>query len=54
MDQHRRLPLGVMVITETGGCIEGATIQIVRAEGAGERIPQKTPAVRGMMMAVCF
>jgi hypothetical protein len=32
-----------MVITETGGCIEGATIQIVRAEGAGERIPQKTP-----------
>ena len=35
--------LWVMVITETGGCIEGATIQIVRAEGAGERIPQKTP-----------
>ena len=24
-------------------CIDGATIQIVRAEGAGELIPQRTP-----------
>ena len=32
-----------MVISETGACIEGATIQIVRAEGAGEPIPQRTP-----------
>ena len=35
--------LWVMVISETGGCLEGATIQVVRAEGAGEPIPQKTP-----------
>lgn len=35
--------LWVMVISETGGCIEGATIQIVRAEGAGEPISQRTP-----------
>ena len=35
--------LWVMVISETGACIEGATIQIVRAEGAGEPIPQRTP-----------
>jgi hypothetical protein len=35
--------LWVMVISETGSCIEGATIQIVRAEGAGEPIPQRTP-----------
>jgi hypothetical protein len=35
--------LWVMVISETGGCVEGATIQIVGAEGAGEPIPQRTP-----------
>jgi hypothetical protein len=35
--------LWVMVIGESGACIEGATIQIVRAEGAGEPIPQRTP-----------
>ena len=35
--------LWVMVIGDSGGCIDGATIQIVRAEGAGEPIPQKTP-----------
>jgi hypothetical protein len=35
--------LWVMVISETGVCIEGATIQILRAEGAGEPIPQRTP-----------
>ena len=32
-----------MVIDVGGGCIEGATIQIVRAEGAGDPIPQRTP-----------
>jgi len=35
--------LWVMVIGAGGGCIEGATIQIVRAEGAGDPIPQRTP-----------
>ena len=35
--------LWVMVINENGGCIDGATIQIVRAQGAGEPIPQRTP-----------
>jgi hypothetical protein len=35
--------LWVMVIGEGGGCIEGATIQIVRGQGAGEPMPQKTP-----------
>jgi hypothetical protein len=35
--------LWVMVLRETGACIEGATIQIVGAQGAGEPIPQKTP-----------
>jgi len=35
--------LWVMVIEKSGGCIEGATIQIVRAEGAGQAIPQSTP-----------
>ena len=35
--------LWVMVIDESGGCIEGATIQIVGAEGAGDPIPQITP-----------
>jgi hypothetical protein len=34
--------LWVMVI-ENESCIEGATIQIVRAEGASEPMPQKTP-----------
>ena len=33
----------VMVIGESGACIDGATIQVVRAEGAGEPIPQTTP-----------
>jgi hypothetical protein len=33
----------VVVITETGGCIEGATVQIVRAEGAGEPVRQSGP-----------
>src|SRR6476469_10001407 len=35
--------LWVMVIGAGGGCIDGATIQIVRAEGEGEPIPQRTP-----------
>ena len=35
--------LWVMVISESGACIEGATIQIVGAQGGGEPIPQKTP-----------
>jgi hypothetical protein len=35
--------LWVMVIGESGACIDGATIQLVRAEGAGEPIPQRTP-----------
>jgi hypothetical protein len=36
--------LYVMVISSGSGvCIEGATIQIVSAEGAGEPIPQRTP-----------
>jgi len=32
-----------MVIRETGACIDGATIQIVGAQGGSEPIPQKTP-----------
>ena len=35
--------LWVMVIGESGACIDGATIQVVRAQGAGEPIPQRTP-----------
>ena len=35
--------LWVMVIGESGACIDGATIQIVRAESAGEPILQRTP-----------
>ena len=35
--------LWVMVLENGGACLEGATIQIVRAEGAGEAIPQGTP-----------
>lgn len=35
--------LWVMVLRETGACIDGATIQIVGAQGAGEPIPQTTP-----------
>jgi hypothetical protein len=35
--------LWVMVIGQSGACIDGATIQIVRAEGEGEPIPQRTP-----------
>ena len=35
--------LWVMVIGESGACIDGATIQIVGAQGAGEAIPQRTP-----------
>ena len=35
--------LWVMVIGEGGACIDGATVQIVRAQGAGEPIPQRTP-----------
>ena len=35
--------LWVMVVDASGGCIEGATIQIVRAEGVGDPIPQSTP-----------
>jgi hypothetical protein len=35
--------LWVMVIGESGACIDGATIQIVGAEGAGDPIPQRTP-----------
>ena len=33
----------MIVIDASGGCIEGATIQIVWAEGAGDPIPQSTP-----------
>ena len=32
-----------MVIEESGACIDGATIEIVGAQGAGEPIPQRTP-----------
>ncbi len=35
--------LWVMVIGESGACIDGATIQIVRADGVGEPILQRTP-----------
>lgn len=35
--------LWVMVIGNSGACIEGATIQVLRAEGAGQPIAQKTP-----------
>jgi hypothetical protein len=35
--------LWVMVIGESGACIDGATIQIVGAQGAGEAVPQRTP-----------
>ena len=35
--------LWVMVIDASGGCIEGATIQIVRAGDASDPIPQSTP-----------
>ena len=35
--------LWVMVINNTGACIDGATIQVVRAEGAGDPMPQRTP-----------
>ncbi len=36
--------LWVMVLpADSGQCIEGATIQIVGAEGAGKAIPQGTP-----------
>jgi hypothetical protein len=35
--------LWVMVIGESGACIDGATIQIVAAQGAGEPIAQRTP-----------
>lgn len=35
--------LWVMVIGESGVCIDGATIQIVGAQGAGEAIAQRTP-----------
>ena len=35
--------LWVMVIQASGGCIPGATLQIVGAQGAGNAIPQKTP-----------
>jgi hypothetical protein len=35
--------LWVMVLADSGACIEGATIQIVGAQSAGEAIPQKTP-----------
>jgi hypothetical protein len=35
--------LWVMVLANSGACIEGATIQIVGAQGAGEAMPQKTP-----------
>jgi hypothetical protein len=32
-----------MVIGESGACIDGASIQIVRAGSAGEPIPQRSP-----------
>jgi hypothetical protein len=32
-----------MVIGNSGACIEGGTIQILRGDGADEPIPQKTP-----------
>src|SRR5688500_10547505 len=36
--------LWVMVIGDSGACIQGATIQIVRAGGADEPIPKKPPS----------
>jgi hypothetical protein len=35
--------LWVMVVGESGACIDGATIQIVGGQAAGEPIPQRTP-----------
>ena len=35
--------LWVMVIGQSGACIDGATIQIVGVQGAGEPMPQRTP-----------
>jgi hypothetical protein len=35
--------LWVMVTGEGGACIDGATIEIVGAQGTGEPIPQRTP-----------
>ena len=35
--------LWVMVIGESGACIDGATIQIVGAQGDGQPTPQLTP-----------
>ena len=33
----------MVLLADNGICVEGATIQIVGAQGAGEAIPQKTP-----------
>jgi uncharacterized protein (DUF39 family) len=32
-----------MVIGESGGCIEGASVQVVRGQAVGQRITQETP-----------
>ena len=46
--------LWVMVMpVDSAICIEGATIQIVGAQGAGEAIPQRLPATTGVMTADC-
>lgn len=35
--------LWAMVVDETGLCIAGATVEVVRGQGAGQRITQTTP-----------
>jgi hypothetical protein len=35
--------LWVMVVEETGVCIVGATVEVVRGQGLGQRITQDTP-----------
>jgi hypothetical protein len=32
-----------MVLDESGGCIEGASVEVVRGQGVGQRITQETP-----------
>lgn len=32
-----------MVLEETGSCILGATVEVVRGQGAGQRLTQETP-----------
>jgi hypothetical protein len=42
----------MMVIDESGACIDGATIQIVAVQGAGEPIPRELHAAFGLKTAV--